>query len=265
MVRLGCLFITFVLSSPAIGQTATQVMRKSKNIDQGKSSVATTTMALIDTDGSTELRQLKVYKKNQKSVTKSVSFFLKPSDLRNTSYLVYDWEKAGKDDDSWLYLPALRKTKRIVGSSQSDSFMGSDYSYADINGLEFENWTYSFVKKSEFVNGKECWVIQSLPKRSKKRDVISKTGYVKTQVWIRKDNYVPIKGKYWLKSGNKVKYMSASDIKKVNGIWTAFQTQMVTTQNGKKIHSTVNKIKSIKYNVPLKSNMFLPQKLESGI
>jgi outer membrane lipoprotein-sorting protein len=241
-------------------------MRKSTNISQGKTSIATTTMLVKDPKGNKEKRTMRVYKKSYPSNTKSLTQFLEPASIRGSSYMFYDWNAEGKEDDSWFYLPSLRKSKRITGSDKSKPFMGSDFTYSDISGMEVGDWDYSYVDKKVIIDGKPCYHIEATPKKERRAKVLQQTGYKKTHVWVRHDNYVPVQGKYWLIDGRKIKFMKASNIRKVNGIWTSYDTQMVTTLGGtKELSSTLNTIVNIKFNNKISDNKFSQKSMESGI
>jgi len=245
--------------------TAKQVMEKVDSRYDGDTSISDMTMILIDRNSKQRVRALKNYNKDYGANTKGIIFFLSPADVRNTSYLSWDWDQEDKEDDSWLYLPALRKVKRIASDDSSGTFMGSDFSYYDINGMEIETWDFKFVKNTETVDGHDTWVIEGKPKVDKKKKVIKESGYLKSMAWVRKDNFMIVKAKYWVKKGKKIKYFRAKDIRKENNIWTAFEMAMVTTRQGKKEHSSVIRIDKIIYNSVIEDSMFLTQRMERGI
>ena len=257
--------LIWIPSITAAELTAKEVMQKADDRDTGKSSIAESLMILIDKRGNQRIRHTKLFSKEYGKDTKSVSYFLSPADVKNTAFLSYDWDDESKEDDSWLYLPALRKVKRIASSNKSGSFMGSDFSYADIEGVNIEDYVYKFVKKSEMVDGQDTWVIESKPKNDRKKAIIKKTGYLKAQLWIRKDIFMMIKGKFWVKKGKKIKFLTASDIEKIDGIWTAKKLQMVTTKKGRKLHATVLQQKSVSYNQDVKDDMFTTQRIQRGL
>ena len=87
--------------------------------------------------------------------------FTHPADVKGTGLLTYDYEK--KDDDIWLFLPSLRKTRRIVSSEKSKSFMGSEFSYADMTPPPVEDFVHK-KQKVETVDGVVCWVVESTAK-----------------------------------------------------------------------------------------------------
>lgn len=261
------LFATFIANNSLLAEelTAEQVVQKVEDRYTGDTSITDMTMILIDRKGNQRVRQIKGYTKEYGKDTKSISFFMSPADVKNTAFLSYDWDNADKEDDNWLYLPALRKVKRISAGDKSDSFMGSDFTYADMNGLEITEWTYKFLKKSEMVNGHDCWVIEARPKKSIKRKVVKESGYLKRISWVRKDIFMAIKAKMWVKKGKKIKYFSIPEVEKVQGIWTAKKLEMVTTKRKRKEHATVLLIKNPVYNKGVDDNMFTTQRMERGL
>ena len=261
------LFNFVIPSALAADLTAKEVMEKVDDRDQGKTSIQESTMILIDRKGQQRVRKTKTYSKESEEGTKTVTYFLTPANVKNTAFLSYIWDDENKEDDSWLYLPALRKVKRIASADKSGSFMGSDFTYSDIEGVEIEKFDFSFVKgkEKERVEGHPVWVIESRPKQTIAKQVIKETGYLKTQVWVRKKNFMVVRGKFWVKKGKKIKYLTIFEIEKIKDIWTAKKLQMVTTKRGKKEHSTVLQINLVLYNEPLNDDMFTTQRMERGL
>jgi hypothetical protein len=263
--------ITSVLSILLFSQsifalTPFQIMEKVDARDDGNSAISETVMVLMDKKNNKRVRKLKGYRKDFGKDSKNIIFFLTPADVKNTAFLTYDWDDEEKDDDTWLYLPALRKVKRISSSNKSGSFMGSDFTYSDMNGVQIEDWDYKFAKKdTEKVDGFDCWVIEGKPKLSKKDDVIKRTGYLKSKLWIRKDIYISVRGKFWVKKGKKIKYLTVSGINKIDNIWTAKSIKMVTTKQGKVEHSSLFITKEIQYNQTVSDTSFTTQRMERGL
>jgi hypothetical protein len=245
--------------------TAFDVVQKMDNRADGDTLISDTLMILISKNKQKRIRRIKNIRKDYGQDTKGIIFFLSPADVRNTAYMSYDWDESEKEDDSWLYLPALQKVKRIASNDKSGSFMGSDFTYSDINGIEIDDWNYSFVKHSFVLDGFDTWVIQGFPKKDKKNRVLEETGYLKSMLWIRKDNFMLVKGKYWIKKGKKVKYFKADEIKKVDDIWTAHKLTMVTTSQGKVEHSSILKFSNIQYNLAIEDTSFTTRRMERGL
>lgn len=253
---------TVVFSLNSFALSADEIMKASDDRYTGDTSISESVLTLIDKRDRQRVRDLKLFSIEKDDVEKSMIFFMSPSDVAGTAYLSFDWEEESKEDDSWLYLPALQKVKRVAASDESGAFMGSDFSYADINGLDYEDFDYSLLKESEIVDGIDCWVIESTPKSD---DVLDKTGYNSAQTWVRKDNYMQIKSIIQVEKGKKTKYFSASDIKEVQGVWTAHTLQMVTTRNNKKEHASVLKFNNVRYNEDVQEDMFDTQAMQRGI
>ncbi len=252
--------------TPAWGMTAQEIMEKADQREDGDTVIAETVMVLVDKRNNQRVRQMKRFEKDFGKDSKSVVFFSAPADVRNTAFLSYDWDDEAQDDDSWLYLPALKKVKRIASSDKSGSFMGSDFTYSDISGLDINDWQYKFDKTpNQIESNKEVWVILGAPKKNKAQKVIEETGYLKSKVWVRKDNFMIVKGKFWVKKGRKIKYLTVKDIRLVDGIWTGFEVRMITTKRGKMEHGSILKTNSILYNQKLQLDMFSTQRMTRGI
>ncbi len=245
--------------------TANEIVQKMDNRYDGDTVDSDIAMLLINKNGKKRERKIKSFSKDYGKDTKGVIFFLSPADVKNTAYLSYDWDLEEKEDDSWLYLPALRKVKRISSSDESGAFMGSDFSYADINGLDISHWDYTFIKENAVVNDMATWVIEGTPKPDRSEKVISETGYLKYRMWIRKDNFMTVKAKYQVKKGRKIKYFSAGDISLIDNIWTTGVMKMVTTQKGEKLHETTLTLQSVAYNQKLKDSFFTTHSIERGL
>ena len=221
-------------------------------------------MVLIDKAGKERKRYIKSFSKDKGKDSLKLLFFLSPAEVKDTGFLTYEYNTPGKDDDQWLYLPALKKTKRIAASDKSGSFMGSDLSYSDMGTITLEDYDFSFYEKQKEtdVNGSKCWVIWAIPRSGK---AIEETGYEKSLLFVREDNYYLVRGKFWLKKGGEIKFLDVKNLQQIEGIWTATELEMKKTQNNETIHKTILKLRNIKYNQNLNPDMFLPDKLEKGI
>lgn len=253
------------IQAMAEGLDAYEVMQKVDERYDGDTAAGTSKMILIDKRDRQRVRDFSLFRKDYGDDSKSISFFSSPADIEGTSYLNYDWDDVEQDDDSWLYLPALQKVKRIAAGDKSDPFLGSDFSYADINGLEYSWYDYKFLSHSEVIDGHDCWLIESVPKPEYKDKAEETTGYVKSHSWVRKDNFVTLRGKIWVKRGNKIKYFSASDLQLIDDVWTPMKLQMITTKKDKREHASIIQVESIEYNKPLEDSLFSSDTMQRGI
>lgn len=242
--------------------TAEEVMRLYDERYDGDSSIAHVSMVLIDRRNRQRVRDLRIYSKDQGVDTKTLSLFESPADIRGTAYLNFDWDDLDRNDDSWLYLPSLQRVKRIASSDTSDSFLGSDFTFADINGLEIEMYDFKFISESELIDGRDCWLVEAVPKPEFKERAEEATGYSKMHSWISKQNYLQLRGQAWELRGNRIKYFTASEIERIDEIWTVKRLQVVTTRNGRQEHASVLQIKSINYNVEVDDKLLTTESMQ---
>ncbi len=264
----------FILSCPAVsaekGKKAVKddpearaIMEKVDARDDGDNMTADMEMILIDKHGKKRIRRLYTFGKDKGKDELSLLFFLHPPDVKNTGFLTHDFDDSEKDDDQFLFLPALHKTKRIASSDKSGSFMGSDLNYSDMTDRDLEDYDYTFYKKKEMViDDVKVWVIQSLPRTKK---VIKETGYKKTIAFIRQDNYVVIRSKSYEDHGGYVKYLTVKKLEQIDGIWTATHMYVKRNKGKHKVHETILKFSNIKYNQKLDYDIFTIRRLEKGM
>ena len=264
-LTLAGMLAFFSALGSAAEMSAREVMELADSRDDGDTVRSDYTMVLLDRRDRQRTRNLQIYSKDYGDDTRTLSQFESPVDIRGTSYLNYDWDDPDRDDDSWLYLPALQRVKRIASSDTSDSFLGSDFTYADINGIEIDWFDFRFVNESETIDGVDTWVIEASPKPEFKEKAEDATGYSKLQSWIRKDNFVQIRGQAWELRGNRIKYFTSSDIEEIEGIWTIGRLQAVTTRNGRREHSSVLQLNEVEYNENVDDEMFSTEFMQRGL
>jgi len=238
-----------------------EIMEKVNARDEGDRSKGEMEMILLDKKGKKRIRKLKTFGGKKGKDTLSLMFFLSPADVKNTGFLTYDYNESGKDDDQWLYLPALRKTKRIAAGDKSGSFMGSDLNYSDMTTPDLDLYDYTLMKETE-VRGKKVWQIKAVPKN---KDEAEKSGYSKSVIFIRQDNYVMIRAVRWVHKKRRNKYLDVKKLEKIDGIWVSTEMH-VTTKTGKKIlHKTVLKQNNIRFNQDeVNADLFTVRRLEKG-
>jgi hypothetical protein len=240
--------------------SAEEIMRRVDARDDGDRSIRELEMILIDKNDRRRLRRIRSYSRDVGEDTQTIMFFLEPADVKDTGFLSYDYD-AEKDDDQWLYLPALRKTKRIASSDKSGSFMGSDFSYADLTTREVENYDWTLMKETE-VRGDPVWQIQGIPRT---QDEIDETGYVKGIVFVRKDNYVVIRAVNWLEKAGRLKYMDVKKLELIDDIWVPTEIHMTTKKGRETLHKTILKIHDVRFGQDLDADFFSVRQLEKGL
>lgn len=184
-------------------------------------------MVLISKRGDTSERELrmKVLEGDGKSEgDKSLMIFETPRDVRGTALLTWSYKQ--KDDDQWLYLPALRRVKTIASRNKSGPFMGSEFAYEDMRPQEVEKYSYKYLR-NEACGELECFVIERYP-------VDEYSGYTKQIVWIDTTAYRTWKVEYHDRKKSHLKTLESSGFKEHEGEWwRPAKMSMVNHQTGK--------------------------------
>jgi len=155
---------------------------------------------------------------------KSMSIFDRPRDVKGTAFLSFT-HKTGSDDQ-WLYLPALKRVKRISSRNKSGSFMGSEFAYEDIASQEVEKYTYKYIK-DDACGDNSCFVIERDP-------VDELSGYTRQLVWIDKKEYRPQKVDFYDRKNTLLKTLVYKGYQQYLGqFWRADEMYMQNHQTGK--------------------------------
>lgn len=257
---LSAIVLPAVPALAADDPKAREIMTAVDEREDGDNQTSNMQMILIDKRGKQRVRELSSFRKDKDPDELSMMFFLSPADVEDTGFLTYDFDEADRDDDQWLYLPALKKTKRIASSDKSGSFMGSDFSYADMTDRPLEKYEYQLLKEGE-LDGHPVWIIQSTPIDD---DEIDETGYTKSIQFVRKDNFVVVQAKIWVKKGKRNKYMKVEELEQIDGIWVPTVMTMTTKKGKQTLHKTILRTSDVKFDQDLDFDMFSVRGLETG-
>jgi hypothetical protein len=251
-----------LLGAQASAQTpsAREIMQRVEDRDDGDLQTSDLEMTLIDKNQSERVRRIRSFTRDVGPDTQSIMFFLSPADVKDTGFLTYDYDDAERDDDQWLYLPALHKSKRIASSDKSGSFMGSDFNYSDMTDRELERYDYELMKETE-VEGHKVWQIKSVPRS---REEIDRSGYKQSVLFVRQDCYVVVRAVHWLDKGSKLRYFDVTKLEQIDGIWVATEMTMNTKKGKQTQHRTLLRLSNVKFNQPLADSLFSVRQLEKG-
>jgi hypothetical protein len=251
-------FACFPAGTWAQDLAAEEIMQRSSNVDKVPDWAATSSMRLIAADGGERVRRGMIYNKLQEGGQETLRLFkfLAPEDVKDTTVLVH--EHRSTDDDMWIYLPALKKSRRILSNSRKSSFVGTDFAYADVATPRVRDYNHTLLRR-EPIDGKDCYVIESLPKDDKvKNDV----GYSKMTSWVAVDNFVTLRTDYLNIAGEPYKsqtLLALREVDKKNGKWLAEQREMRNLKTG---HRTLVKFDDIKVNQGISRDFFSPNRLK---
>jgi outer membrane lipoprotein-sorting protein len=210
-------------------------------------------MTLSSGRGAPRIREVSYYFKNYGDTEKILMVFQSPQDVAGTGYLSFSYDDQSKDDDMWLYLPAMRRVRRITGSGKNDDFMGTDFTYEDMGSRSLSKDTFTF-RGEETIDGEVCRVVEARPKD--KSDP-----YGRRVIWVRRDSNIIAAVDYYDRQDKLLKTLRVSNIQRIDGIWTARKMEMTNVQNK---HSTVIEMSEIKFNIPLEDTLFAVTTLERG-
>lgn len=175
---------------------------------------------------------------------KSLSIFDQPKDVKGTAFLTF--AHVDKPDDQWLYLPALKRVKRINSRNKSGPFMGSEFSFEDMSAPEVSKYTYKFIGL-DTIDGVETYKIETYPKDKT-------SGYTKRVVWVDTKDFKTLKVDFYDRKKSLLKTLTLKDYKLfLNKHWRSSNSIMVNHQSGK---STELKLKNNRFNTGLKDKDF---------
>ncbi len=259
----GVIALPILIAGPAFSEepaeknvplSAVQIIEKSQLAFyyQGEYMKAKVIMELIAKGGGKRTRVMTMLRRNEKEGgnQKYFIYFHKPGDVRRMTFMV--WKYPTKDDDRWIFVPAVDLIRRIAADDKRSSFVGSDFTYEDVSGRNVASDTHSHLR-SEKLENRDCYVIESIPKEP--------TEYIKRLSWIDKKTFLPLKEEYLDAQNELFRVFTADKIEDIKvGEGTdenVFPTVMKRTmKNLKTGHRTEVVYKSVSYKLRLKDKDF---------
>ena len=234
------------------GGDANQLMNKVEERDDGKDQTSTISLEIQPKKGTKRLRRFVLLRKEYPKLTKMVTFFLAPTDVRDSAFMV--WDKRGAEDQRWLYLPAVGQVRRLAASDSRQSFFGSDFVYEDLTNRDPELDTHEMVG-SQKVDDWDCIVVESKPKEGRGLD------FVKYRSWVWKDDPIVLRQEYYDASGTAVRRFQAHALKKTDGVWTWVQGTMWNLKSGSRSRFELS---DVGYNKGVQDERFAENQLSRG-
>ncbi|MCR4340587.1 MAG: outer membrane lipoprotein-sorting protein [Gemmatimonadaceae bacterium] len=225
----------------------TQIMVRSQEafLAAGNDMVARITMKLINKAGKERLRDLTMLRRDLEiGNQKYFMYFHQPADVRAMTFMV--WKYPGRDDDRWVFVPAIKLVRRIAADDSRSSFVGSDFTYDDISGRDIELDRHTLLKE-EAVGGTPCYVIESVPTSG------SASEYGRKLSWIAKDSWLPLKEEYYDRRAQLARVFTADEVQTIGGHPTVMRRTM---RDVKRAHRTEVAFESVRYDVGLTEALF---------
>lgn len=222
-----------------------QIVEKMRDRGNSETTLMQVEMIITDKHGDQRVRQIINRMKDDPAGDKTVVTFLKPDDVKGTKFLVV--QKKQGDDEQFLYMPALKKVRRISAKQKSGSFMGTDFSYSDLQSYDPDKGTHTKLGEMN-LDGQDCYQVQTVPNNPEDYD------YSKIVYYVRKDNFIPIKGEFFDKRGELLKVLTVTKLEKdAAGEWVVRDTTMKNVQKGS---STRMIIRQHKTNIKIDDQFF---------
>lgn len=235
------LFLTFSMAPQftyAQDINTDEIMGRNYQTTRMNHSLSEATFVLISPSGQERVRKTFGATKLQANGVSNqrVIRFLSPSDVRNTTTLIV--ENTDKEDEIWVYLPTLKKSRRLASNNKKNSFVGTDLSYGDIVGYKPLDWIHKLLRQ-ETLNGISTYVVESTPKSP---EIANDSGYAKRINWVSMDNFVSVKTEFYDLTGAFLKISNNSDFKQVDSKQNKWQPMLVQVKNQQTEHSTTVKM-----------------------
>jgi hypothetical protein len=238
----------------AFAQNARDIMEKASETVEFEAIEMAMTLKIYDAKGSERIRQINTVSKKFGLTNKTLMKFVSPADVKGTAILVYDHENAS--DDMWIYMPALRKTRRIVSGERGKNFMGSEFTNADMSKPSLDDFNYKLLGTAT-LNGMNCWKIEAA---CKDKTVEDEYGFSKKVAYIGQGNYLCYKVEFYDLDGRLYKTQIIGQYKKQpDGKYIAGFMEMRNEQNGRK---SMIQVDNFRLGSNLTESTFVPSMLE---
>lgn len=251
-IWIGAAFALFA----AVNLTAITGREIAENVENR--SVGDTTHALVglrltDSNGQVSERVIEQYGlKTADGLIRNVIIFHRPPSVEGTRFLTI--ENADRDDDQWIYLPALQRVRRIAAGEGDSSFMGTDFTYDDLQSRDINDYSYSLLREETF-DGRPTYVVEM---RAVDPDDSS---YSRSIQWVDAERWIPLKIELYDEENELLKINTVTRLEQVQGHWTIINNRMENVQTG---HTTELFVQRFVYDEALPEGLFTRRYLETG-
>lgn len=262
ILSVAAIVMAAAVAGASADEKGTEIMQKALDVEKPQFSESLVEMTLVDKNGTKEVRQVHEYGRNRddgngNKVTDVVMLFNSPANVKGTRFL--QKENKGKDDDKWIYLPALKNTRRVNSSEGSKSFMGTDATYDDLStrGIEEDDHQYigEEAKEAGGTTYSRCAKIKEVPYDAKSSQ------YKYRITWVDLDTYVPVYTEMYDKNDKLIKVLTVPNIKKEKGYVITYTSILKNVQTK---HETTLKIVKLALDNPIPDRVFTAAFLNTG-
>lgn len=233
--------------------TGVQIMTNVYERPQPEDTEGTLTMTLTNDRGAKRVRMIRQLLGKFNGVEKKLLFFTAPADVRDTAFMNWSYADPAASDDQWIYLPALRRVRRISAEKKNDSFMGSDFTYEDLSARHPSLDTHRIIG-TEIVDGRTVYVVESLP--------ADDSAYRRTVSWIADEIWIGLRRDFYDRSENLIKTLEVEEYREIDGFWTI---ERMTMTNGDSGHSTTMELTDLRFNTGMEESLFSERTMTRGV
>ncbi|HTS24493.1 MAG TPA: outer membrane lipoprotein-sorting protein [Bryobacteraceae bacterium] len=240
--------LALLMIAPAFAQDARQIIAEAQKRGRSNSQHYEGVLEVTAANGKVTSKAWQSYRIGSYGESKAVIRFISPAEVKGVALLVVN--HPDRSSDQWMWTPAIGRDRRIALQDRSTRFFGTDFSFEDLEERDVDQFDYKLTGE-EAIDGTPCWRIETRPRQGKTSQ------YTLSRVWVRKDNYVAAQYENFVKD-QLVRRLRQSDIRNVQGIWTACVLDMTDLRRNS---HTVMRLEKLEYNLPIKEDDFTVQAL----
>ncbi len=244
----GLAAVTAFAQAPTGLDIMTQVYER----PQGDSMTANLQMVITNNRGAVRTRELQQNTLEADGVERKLLFFRSPADIKDTSFMTWSYDD-GRGDDQWIYLPAVRRVKRISSDSQGEAFMGSDFTYEDLSPRHPSRDSHRLLRE-ETIDAKTYWVVESTP--------VDAASYSKVVTWIDRENFIGFKREFYNARGQVNRILEVAKAERIDGWWVILDMSM---RNVERNTSTRFQMTDVEFNTGLTVSYFTERRMTQGV
>ncbi len=238
---------------------AQEIVKSINAVPQGETLSRSMSMRLTDKRGKVRESKTSVYRKYFGEERRSVMFYSAPANVRGTAFLSYDYAEPERADEQWLYLPALRKVRRVSAADRGDFFLGTDFSYEDIK-LEGKLGEADYHYALAAVQPDDPDLI-ALDATTRSEVLVQELGYSKNLIVVNRKDWIISRVDFWDERGELLKTMTVKDVRKVDGFWTRHRLIMTNHKSG---HTSELLFSDVDYQADIDDKLFSTRALSRG-
>lgn len=238
-----------------------EVAEKVNQRNEGNALSRRLVMELTDRNGKTRTRETRTFRKYYEDEKRTAIFYVSPKNIKDTAFLTFDYADKQQDDDQWLYLPAMRKVRRISSSDRGDYFLGTDFTYEEIKletRVSMDDYNRKVIGEDQ-VDGFHCLVVEAT---AINHEIAAELGHNKRQDCIDDNIWIMRKSVLWNEKGQLLKTIYFKDIEQVQGIWSV---KLMEVKNHQTQHHSIFYFSEIDYQPEISDKLFSQNSIKRGL